>query len=221
MGKAGKASGIGNRLAPKRFLVFLALFAGGLAAMRAGLPAAGWADALAMAFDGAAAVFLISLVPLLRDSDQAAIRAHATLNDANRAIILLVTTLLTVIVMAALAGEMAGARAGDLVALVKLVGTLMTIWLFANGVYALHYAHAFYTQAPGTGGDAAGLDFPGTKTPFYGDFAYFAFTLAMTFQTSDVAITARPIRRIVLLHCFAAFVFNIGVIAFTISVLSG
>ena len=221
MSRKTKTAGIGNRVAPKRFLVFLVLFVAGLAAMRAGLPTASWADALAMAFDGAAAVFLVSLVPLLRDSDQAAIRAHAALNDANRAIILLVTTLLTVIVMAALTGEMNGARGGDLVALAKLVGTLIAIWLFANSVYALHYAHAFYTQEPGTGGDAAGLDFPGTKTPFYGDFAYFAFTLAMTFQTSDVAITARPIRRVVLLHCFVAFVFNIGVIAFTISVLSG
>jgi uncharacterized membrane protein len=208
-------------VAPKRFLLFLALFIAGLAAMRFTWPAAGWADALAMAFDFAAVVFLLSLAPLLRDSDHAAIRAHASLNDANRLIILLVTTLLTVIVMAALAGEMKDARSGDLVALAKLVGTLLAIWLFANSIYALHYAHAYYTKAPDTGGDAAGLDFPGTKTPFYGDFAYFAFTLAMTFQTSDVSITARPIRRIALLHCFAAFVFNIGVIAFTISVLSG
>ena len=180
MSRKSTTPGIGNRLAPPRFLLFLALFVAGLAAMRIGLPAAGWADTLAMAFDGAAVVFLLSLAPLLRDSDQAAIRAHASLNDANRPIILLVTTLLTVIVMAALAGEMTGARSGDLVALAKLGGTLLAIWLFANSVYALHYAHAFYTQEPGTGGDAAGLDFPGTKTPFYGDFAYFAFTLAMT-----------------------------------------
>ena len=43
----------------------------------------------------------------------------------------------------------------------------------------------------------------------------------MTFQTSDVQITLSGIRRIALLHCFAAFVFNIGVIAFTINVLGG
>jgi uncharacterized membrane protein len=41
----------------------------------------------------------------------------------------------------------------------------------------------------------------------------------MTFQTSDVAITSQRIRRIVTLHSFAAFVFNLGVIAFTINAL--
>jgi uncharacterized membrane protein len=43
----------------------------------------------------------------------------------------------------------------------------------------------------------------------------------MTFQTSDTAITSQAIRRIVTLHSFAAFVFNIGVIAFTINALGG
>ena len=43
----------------------------------------------------------------------------------------------------------------------------------------------------------------------------------MTFQTSDVEISNRLVRRIVLLHCFAAFIFNLGVIAFTINTLSG
>ena len=39
--------------------------------------------------------------------------------------------------------------------------------------------------------------------------------------TSDTAITSQAIRRIVTLHSFAAFVFNIGVIAFTINALGG
>ena len=82
----------------------------------------------------------------------------------------------------------------------------------------LHYAHGYYVQDE-SGGDCRGLDFPGTRTPDYGDFAYFAFTLGMTFQTSDVAISSPATRRVVLLHTFAAFVFNIGVIAFTINLL--
>jgi uncharacterized membrane protein len=57
--------------------------------------------------------------------------------------------------------------------------------------------------------------------PTYTDFGYFAFTLGMTFQTSDVAVTRPAVRQIAILHCFAAFVFNIGVIAFTINALGG
>ena len=43
----------------------------------------------------------------------------------------------------------------------------------------------------------------------------------MTFQTSDVEIHSPHWRRIALVQSFAAFVFNIGVIAFTINSLSG
>ena len=43
----------------------------------------------------------------------------------------------------------------------------------------------------------------------------------MTFQTSDVNISDRAIRNVVTLHCLAAFVFNLGILAFTINVLGG
>ena len=158
---------------------------------------------------------------LLRDSTAATMRRHAGENDANRLMVLVITSLLTLIVLAAISGELERVHHGSMVAAAKLVVTLLLIWLFANSVYALHYAHAFYLRDAGTGGDRGGIDFPGTKTPSYSDFCYFAFTLGMTFQTSDVDITAPRMRQIALLHSFAAFVFNIGVIAFTINVLGG
>ncbi|HEY6816453.1 MAG TPA: DUF1345 domain-containing protein [Croceibacterium sp.] len=211
---------MGNRLAPPRFLLFLALLPVGFFAHRFAFGEGHWGDAAAIAFDAAALVFLLSLLPLVRDSDAAAMRTHSATNDANRFLVLVLTTLLGFAVMAAIAGEMPAARDGDIVAAVKLVGTLLLIWLFANAVYTLHYAHTYYARA-GTGTDVRGLDFPDTNAPAYPDFAYFAFTLGMTFQTSDVAITSRKLRRVVLLHTFGAFVFNIGVIAFTINVLGG
>lgn len=82
-------------------------------------------------------------------------------------------------------------------------------------LYALHYAHLFYGQ----GNTDGGLSFPDTDTPDYLDFVYFAFTLGMTFQTSDVAINSRTIRRVVLAQSLAAFIFNIGILAFTINTL--
>ena len=211
---------IGNRLAPLRFLLFLALLPLAFFAYRALMPAAGWKDTAVVAFDVAALVLLATLLPLLNDSAAKTLRQHAADNDANRVLILGFTSLLTVVVMAAITGEMPGAQRGEPIALAKLIGTLLLAWLFANSVYALHYAHGYYVQDD-SGGDCRGLDFPGTKTPDYGDFAYFAFTLGMTFQTSDVAVTSPNTRRVVLLHTFAAFVFNIGVIAFTINLLGG
>jgi uncharacterized membrane protein len=208
--------GLGNRLAPARFVVFALLMAASFAGLCEWRGMERWPDALALAFDIAAACFLVSLVPLLRDSGD--MRAHAARNDANRVWVLVITSLLTLVVMAAVSGELRAAQAGDSFAVIKLVATLTLIWLFANTVYALHYAHAFYTRAAG-GSDTRGLDFPGDDSPDYADFLYFAFTLGMTFQTSDVTITARPLRRVALLHGLAAFVFNIGVIAFSINAL--
>ena len=207
-------------------MLFLALLIAGFAGLGA---FHGWshpADALVIGFDFAVLGFLASLLPVLRASDVAAMRQHSAQNDANRITVLVISTVITLVVLAAIAGELPDARRGVPGALARLIATLLLTWLFANVVYALHYAHEYYRPGatqPGAIGeaDAGGLEFPGTAQPDYFDFLYFALTLGMTFQTSDVVITARPIRRIVMVHAFAAFVFNIGVIAFTINGIGG
>lgn len=213
---------IGRHIAPPRFLAFLILFPlAGLAHFQLFRPAE-WSRSLALGFDAAAAVFLVSLVPLLRERGADAIRARADTNVANRWVVLAISTLLTLVIMAAIAGELPAARSGDLSSIVQLVLTLLLIWLFANAVYALHYAHDYYTVHPEERGrDRGGIIFPGTAEPGYADFAYFAFTLGMTFQTSDVAITATRIRAVALLHSFGAFLFSMGIIAFTLNALGG
>ena len=218
MSKAA-ARTLGNRLAPPRFIAFVVLLVGATLGFGLFQPEARWAEALALGFDLAALVFLLSLIPLLRETNTTQMREHARDNDANRVMVLLLTTVVTFAVLAAIAGELSAAKAGEQLAMAKLIGTLAIIWLFANSSFALHYAHAFYLPDPGTGKDGEGIAFPGTKVPDYGDFAYFAFTLGMTFQTSDVEITRPGVRRVALFHCLAAFVFNIGVIAFTINAL--
>jgi uncharacterized membrane protein len=88
--------------------------------------------------------------------------------------------------------------------------------VFSNTIYALHYAHLAYLM-PADG--CCGFEFPGTDEPDYWDFVYFAFTCGMAFATSDVQINDQHVRRVVTIHCLAAFAFNIGVLAFTINVL--
>lgn len=202
---------MGKRLAPPRFLLFLLLLLG--------LTAAGWngadpARAFMVAFDVAAGLFMISLAPLFRHHNAKTMREHADANDANRVLLLLIATLVSLATLAAVYLELSAPAKPD-VALV--VSTLALAWLFGNSVYALHYAHLFYVQ-----GSEGGLAFSGkTPAPDYSDFFYFSFTLGMTFQTSDTAVTTRGLRRIVTFHSLAAFVFNIGVLAFTINTLGG
>lgn len=206
---------IGNRLAPARFIAFALLLVIGIPV--AALLLDDCLVGIMIGFDGAALVFLLSCLPLIGIGDAATIRDHARDNDANRTMLLLLSGIVSVVVLATIAAEMGSGRQTAWPIGALIVATLLIAWLFSNMTYALHYAHLFYRD--GDGGD--GIDFPKTKEPVYSDFIYFAFTLGMTFQTSDVAIADPAVRRIVTLHCLAAFVFNLGVLAFTINVLGG
>ena len=55
----------------------------------------------------------------------------------------------------------------------------------------------------------------------YRDFMHFSLILGMTFQTADIDITSIAIRRISTGHCLAAFVFNIGILSFSINMIAG
>jgi len=203
---------IGNRIAPARFLVFVILLALGIAAGTYVLD--GLALGILAGFDAAAFVFLISCVPLLWIEDPEVIRLHAKANDANRTMLLIITAVVMLVLLIAVAAETMGSSPQPLTKVLVIV-TLLLAWLFSNTIYALHYTHMGY----GAGKKCFGVEFPGDVEPVYWDFVYFAFTLGMTFQTSDVDISDPGIRRVVTMHSLAAFVFNIGVLAFTINVL--
>ena len=215
MAGAKSSSGIGSWLAPPRFILFALLFAGATGASIAlGQKAP---HGLMIGFDVATIAFFLSLIPLFRSSDPDSMRRHAAENDANRAMLLVITGAVMVVILVVVAAELGGQTKGADKALI--LGTLTLAWLFSNIIYAFHYAHLWYSSEEGKKGDNGGIDFPGTPEPDYWDFVYFAFTLGMTFQTSDMDITDRRLRRLATVHCFAAFIFNLGVIAFTINVL--
>ncbi len=89
-------------------------------------------------------------------------------------------------------------------------------WLVVNTVFVLRYAHLYY-GAP----EAGGVEFPGVHPPCYRDFAYIGFTVGMTFQVSDTAITDPAIRSTVLRHALLSFLFSVAIIATTINVIAG
>ena len=205
---------IGDRIAPPRFILFALILVGAATGL---VPVLGMTRGVLTGFDAAALLFIGTLLPLLRQGQAAKMRARAARNDANRAVLLVFCGIVMFVVLVAVGGELRGRNSTVTIALV--VGTLILAWLFSNIVYALHYAHLYYS-ADG-GGDAGGLQFPNTAEPDYWDFLYFSVTLGMTFQTSDVAIASRRMRRVVTGQCLAAFIFNLGVIAFTVNVLGG
>jgi len=87
-------------------------------------------------------------------------------------------------------------------------------WVVTHTAYTFRYAHLYYT-----GTSNGGLVFPGTPTPCDMDFAYYAFTLGMCFQTSDVQIEASDIRRATLAHALISFLFNTTILALGLNVM--
>lgn len=207
---------LGENVAPVRFLIFGLLFvAGAVAGLWLGFD---WRIAVLAGFDLGVVAFIASSLRLLR-ADPARMRLIAATNDANRTGLLAITVVLTGVVLVAVATLIARPTSPIWSEVALIVVTLVLSWVFANTVFMHHYAHLYYLQDGGK--DRGGVEVPGTDEPDYRDFMYFAFTLGMTFQTSDIQITGRHLRQVVLLHCLVAFLFNMGVLAFTVNAIGG
>ena len=94
------------------------------------------------------------------------------------------------------------------------LATVALSWALTHTAFTLRYAHLYYREDDeGIGG----ADFPGGAMPSYMDFAYFAFTVGMCFQVSDVQVTSPQIRRAVLLHASMSFLYNTAILAFVLN----
>jgi uncharacterized membrane protein len=208
---------IGNTVAPPSFILFFILLAAGIAVAWQYLDPT---SAIMAGFDVAAIGFILSIVRIFgHEAD--AMRQAARANDANRVILLGMALVLSFVVLVSVAGELTGDRHLSRVETALVITTLVLAWTFANLVYALHYAHLYYSGND-AGQDHAGLDFPGNRSePDYWDFVYFSFTLGVALQTSDVCITSSPMRRLVIGHCIEAFIYNLVVLALAVNVLAG
>jgi uncharacterized membrane protein len=184
----------------------VATFAGGTALVgNSGLIAR-----LLMAWDVGVACYLIATAVMMGRSTTAEIRKHSAAHDEGAAAILVLTVAAAV---ASLGAVFAGLAGGGNLNTALAVATVVLSWTFIHTIFALHYAYEFY----GDDDSANGLDFPGDDKPDYWDFIYFAFVLGSTFQVSDVAVTNKWIRRVVVTHGVLAFFFNAAVVALTVN----
>lgn len=97
--------------------------------------------------------------------------------------------------------------------------TILTSWFFTQTMFALHYAHDFYSSKIKTGD--GGLIFPNDDRPDYADFLYFSFIIGTSAQTADINLSSKIMRRTCMAHCILAFFFNTSLLALTINIASG
>jgi uncharacterized membrane protein len=98
-------------------------------------------------------------------------------------------------------------------------------WNMIHTIFAIRYAHLYYKlmyeERMSQKVHKGGLIFPNDDLPDYFDFAYFSFVIGMTWQVSDIQITSRRIRRMVLIHALLSFVYNTVILALSINIISG
>jgi uncharacterized membrane protein len=205
------------RRAQTRLLLSLVLGVLALFAARAVLPLG---VAIIGGWDISALCLLVSSWWIIARSDAEDAKARAAAEDPGRRVLLLLSLVSSVVSFfaAALLVHQTDEREPlhVLAASICLAAPVLA-WLLTHSVYALHYAHLYY-QASDVGD---GLLFPGDEAPDDLDFAYFSFTVGMCFQTSDVTVTSKRLRRSVLLHSLLSFVFNTAVIALALNLALG
>jgi uncharacterized membrane protein len=202
------------RAATRLVVATLAAIVTAVVTLGSGAP---WALASTAAWCAAAAVFLawVWLAVGRKDPDETA--EHAKAEDGSRAasdIVLLgasVASLGAVGLTLSEAGKRSETTQGLLIGLAVLAVALS--WASVHTVYTLRYADLYYT------GSSGGMDFHG-EAPDYLDFAYFGFTVGMTFQVSDTDVQARSIRRTVLRHSLLAYLFGAVIVAVTINLVA-
>ncbi len=165
-------------------------------------------------------LFLLLALKMIATASVADLKKRAGLEDEGRIATLIIVLLATTVAFIALGLELSDAlrdKAQDQTLRIAIaLSAILGSWLFMNFAFALHYAHEVYRNRLSINA----LNFPNEKQPDYWDFLYFAMVLGTTFQTSDVEIRSRVLRRTAMVQGLVAFLFNTAIIALTVSVAS-
>jgi uncharacterized membrane protein len=175
-----------------------------------------WATRFLVGWDIGVAVYLVAAFAAMADCDVGHIRRRAALMDEGRIAIPTLTAGAALASLAAIVIELIDKETThDPWHLVLAIVTLALSWALTHTIFALHYAHEFYAEKRYENG---GLAFPGKAEPDYWDFLYFSLVVGMTSQVSDVAVTAKEIRRTVMAHGVVSFFFNATLLALVVNI---
>jgi uncharacterized membrane protein len=179
-----------------------------------------WQLSTLIGWDVAAVTNFVWVAATAGRFDAAEPRAFATREDNSRTLAQFlvlgacVASLLGVAFALLKASQSSGSGKGVLIGFA--VFTVISSWALVHTVFALRYAHRYYSEPVG------GFDFKSGReyAPDYRDFAYVAFTVGMTFQVSDTDVQRREMRRTVLVHSLFAYLFGAVILAVMINVVA-
>ncbi|MGZ3181396.1 MAG: DUF1345 domain-containing protein [Telluria sp.] len=178
---------------------------------------------LVIGWNAGAWMYLLLAARMMFRSSHERMRARALHHDEGRVLVLALVVIAAIVSLSSIVVELGIAKDQHdfrRYAHIALAGmTILSSWAFTQVMFALHYAHDYYSAAAKQ--HCPGLDFPGQHAPDYGDFIYFACVIGTSGQTADVSFTSRAMRRTGAVHCVLAFFFNTTLVALLINIASG
>jgi len=164
-----------------------------------------------LAYDSAICTYLVILVVRIANADGEATRDLAEKKETTNAMVLALAAILSGCSLGAVGLLLHRSKDWTpLLANTNLGLSLLAIfvsWTLLHVVFGIHYARMYYDPLPRAGepADRRPLEFPDGEQPDFWDFMYFAFTLAVCYQVSDVTILSRHVRRVALAHMLLSF----------------
>jgi uncharacterized membrane protein len=177
------------------------------------------ATRLLIAWNVGAWAFLIMILHMVTDPRREA-SVFSRPEDENQWVLVVLGIVASLAAIAAIVWELGPVKnmsgwpkAGHLT---LVAATVLSAWTFLQVMFALHYAGVYFKRHKG--GIYGGLDFPGCAQPDWMEFFYQAFVIGCTFASSDVNVTTKRMRRIVVIQGVVGFFFNAIILALTINV---
>lgn len=181
-----------------------------------------WAIRFVSGWDAGALVLLGLSWWIVLTADPTETRRRAGSEDPGRTMVMFSVVITAAVSLFAATIAMRHAKSLDGTMAGLIVGlcifAVAASWAVTHTAYTFRYAHLYYRD---DGDGEGGLTFPGDEPPSDSDFAYFSFVIGMCFQTSDVTITARVLRRDVLVHSVLSFLYNTAIVALTLNLVFG
>jgi uncharacterized membrane protein len=125
-----------------------------------------------------------------------------------------IASIAAVVVALIQSSEQSGEATSVALVILGVLGTIVA-WALVNTVYALKYARMYFLDHP-----EDGFDIKQERQPTYSDFAYFAFTVGMSYAGPEIEPIDSEVRRKALLHALLSYFFGTILIAVSINLVT-
>jgi uncharacterized membrane protein len=198
-------------------LRILVMLAGGLVAAAISALLGAWLYALIVGWAVCCAIYVVWVWLVIGRSDAQRTRELASREDPSRTtsdLLLLVAAVASLVGLVAISFQTksSGAEKGIYAGIAG--ASVVLSWTFVHTLYTLRYAVLYMAEK------AKPIDFNQPDPPTYVDFAYFSFTIGMTFQVSDTSIGSASIRSVVLRHSILSYLFGAVILAAAVNLVS-